>query len=108
MHFHNFLSFLQIFNGRRGDRAGVRDVIVLLTDGESHDNPKAIDEAGKLRDEDVSIIAIGVGKGEVNDDLYDFLKDIAFGSDYVFKVSFTELDTILDGVTRAACENLQD
>ncbi len=102
------LLFSQVFNGKRGDRSDVRDVIVLLTDGQSHDDDAAIREAGELRDADVSIISIGVGKGEVDDDLYNFLKALSFGSDYVFKVSFTKLDTILDGVTKAACENLQE
>lgn len=100
--------FSQIFNGRRGDRENVRDVIVLLTDGQSHDDNAAIREAGLLRDADVSIISIGIGVGEDVDDFYNFLKDLAFGSDYVFKVSFTKLDTILDGVTKAACKNLQE
>ena len=102
------LLFSQVFNGKRGDRSDVRDVIVLLTDGQSHDDDAAIREAGELRDADVSIISIGVGQGEVDDDLYNFLKALSFGSDYVFKVSFTKLDTILDGVTKAACENLQE
>ena len=98
----------EIFNGQNGDRTDVRDVIVLLTDGQSHKDRDAIVEAGRLRDEDVSIISIGIGRGEVNDDFYNFLKAISLGSEYAFKVSFTKLDTILDGVTKAACENLQD
>ena len=83
-------------------------MIVLLTDGNSHDDDAAIREAGLLRDADVSIISIGIGAGEVQNDLYNFLKDLSFGSEYVFKVSFTKLETILDGVTKAACENLQE
>lgn len=61
-----------------------------------------------LRDADISIISIGIGKGEILEQLYNFLTDLSLGSEYVFKVSFTKLDTILDGVTTAACENLQE
>ena len=100
--------FLQIFNGRQGDRKNVRDVIVLLTDGNSHDDDAAKKEAGLLRDADISIISIGIGEGEKLEKLYNFLKDLSLGSEFVFKVSFTKLDTILDGVTTAACENLQE
>ncbi|XP_046842713.1 cartilage matrix protein-like [Xenia sp. Carnegie-2017] len=98
----------QVFNGKNGDRPNVRDVIVLLTDGQSHDNDAAIAEARLLRDDDVSIISIGVGQGEEKEKLIKFLTSLSFGSDYVFKVSFANLETIIDGVTTAACENLQE
>ncbi|XP_028392099.1 matrilin-3-like [Dendronephthya gigantea] len=104
----------QIFNGRRGDRSDVRNVIILMTDGESHDNDAAIREAALLKT-DVSIIAIGVGKGDAQDSeaenggtFFAFLEDLSSGTDYTFGVSFARLDTIIDGVIKAACENLQD
>ena len=80
----------------------------MLTDGQSHDNDAAIAEARLLRDDDVSIISIGVGQGEEKEKLIKFLTSLSFGSDYVFKVSFANLETIIDGVTTAACENLQE
>lgn len=97
-----------VFNGARGDRKGVRDVIVLLTDGQAHKKDAAIREAGMLKDDDVSIISIGVGKGEKIQSFIDLLQGMASHSDFVFKVSFAELDTILDSVIKAACENLRD
>lgn len=98
----------QVFNGARGDRVGIRDVLILLTDGEAHETDDAIREAGMLKDDDVSIISIGVGQGENNESFFNLLKGMASNPEYVFKVSFSELDTILDGVIKAACENLRD
>lgn len=82
--------------------------MILLTDGQAHRNKEAILEAGKLKDDDVSIISIGVGKGENVKKFYALLEGIASDPDYVFKVSFSELETILDGVIKAACENLRN
>lgn len=86
-----------------------------MTDGESHDNDAAIREAQLLKDADVSIIAIGVGRGDAQDSepenggaFYNFLEDLSSGTEYTFGVSFAKLDTIIDGVIKAACENLQD
>ena len=45
--------------GYQGDRISVPDVIVLVTDGKSYDDPEAI--SMKLHDRHIKIIVVGIG-----------------------------------------------
>ena len=51
-----------MFDSRRGDRSGVENRVVLMTDGGSNIDPRnTIPEAKALRDDDVDIFVIGIG-----------------------------------------------
>ena len=50
------------FTAARGDRAGIKNIAVILTDGESTVNPtRTIPEAEQARGNDIEIISIGIG-----------------------------------------------
>ena len=52
-----------VFNSNAGDRNGVRDVVVIVTDGNSNvEHDYTIDRANSLKNNGVSMYAIGVGE----------------------------------------------
>ena len=51
---------LQCFNAATGDRPGVDNLVIIVTDGVSTIGDSAIREAAALRDTGVTMIAIGV------------------------------------------------
>ena len=50
-----------MFNGHGGDRPGVKDVLILFTDGNAHDLQTALMEAKLLKEAGVRVITIGAG-----------------------------------------------
>ena len=54
--------------GYQGDRVSVPDVIVLVTDGKSFDNPESISML--LHDRHIKIIVIGIGPGAYEPQLH--------------------------------------
>ena len=69
----------ELFTGQNGNRAGVRDVLIVLTDGRQ--NPPAerplISYAQPLLDSNVNIISVGFGKAKREE-----LLKISSGPDY--------------------------
>lgn len=91
---------LSLFSRSRGGRDKVPNVLVLLTDGKTGDE---FEEAARaLKEAGTSVIAVGIGKTP----LYEQLKRIA-SPGYVWSVtSFKELDEIAGKLASLACKGL--
>lgn len=56
------LAHRSVFSGSSGDRASVRNVMVLVTDGQSNVEPeKTIPEAGFSRQDGIEVYVVGIG-----------------------------------------------
>ena len=82
-----------------GDRSNLTNIVIVVTDGHSSDDVRV--PSSRLRDMNVTIISVGVGC------CYDIfnLKDMSSDpdDDYVFKASFTTLDTIVGRMRQRIC-----
>ena len=91
--------------GAPGDRAGVPNVAIILTDGKPTDgNASALRAAAELRDSGVRIISIGVTR-QISENL---LRDMsspprARDQDYFTSPDFNKLKSLLHGIIRSAC-----
>ncbi|NCC33482.1 MAG: VWA domain-containing protein, partial [Chloroflexia bacterium] len=84
-------------------RAGVPQVIILLTDGEHNQGGDPVEEAQLVRDAGMHLFAIAVGSGPNLQQLNALTAD----PDRVFSVSnFASLSTILRQIVAVSCENL--
>ena len=56
-------QFSQVFNGdpENGDRPGVKDVLIIFTDGNAHDLRVALEQAEVIKSRGVRVITIGAG-----------------------------------------------
>ncbi|KAK7474946.1 hypothetical protein BaRGS_00033833, partial [Batillaria attramentaria] len=92
-----------MFTASRGDRTGVPNVGVVITDGASNSPYDTANAAARARDAGITLLALGIGGG-VN---YGELNAIATDpdEDNVFTVSgFSSLDQIRETFQRAICE----
>lgn len=84
-----------------GGRNGVREIVVILTDGKNNIPPSPESQAQLLKNNGVIIVAVGVGS---NVDMGQ-LRRVASRPDFVFHVnSFSALSTIRRGVVGVACQ----
>lgn len=88
-----------VFKGLKGDRKNVPKVVMVLTDGLSHDDVSG--PARKLRDAGATIISLGVGCCYDEDEL----KEMATDPDekHVLEVSFSALNDFKDVVREQIC-----
>lgn len=95
-------SFLSANGGGRPD---VQKLVILLTDGENNAGLEVPEqEANKLKQDGVTVVAIGVGTKFVLAEL----QRIASQNEYVFTSdSFEQLNTLLDKIVNIACEGKQ-
>ena len=49
-----------MFDVSRGNRLGVRDIGLVITDGESNDRAQTFVEAVETRDQDITLLAVGL------------------------------------------------
>ncbi|CAB4000278.1 Hypothetical predicted protein [Paramuricea clavata] len=84
-------------------RPNVSDVVVILTDGEARDRKKALEEAGKLREKGVHIIAIGMGEETTVATFREDLKLMASRSSDVFTANFKKLPYLVKTLTSEIC-----
>lgn len=69
----------------RNSRRNVTRIVIVITDGRSHNKAQTISEAQKLKDEGVSVFAIGVGSKTVMSELEELASSPS--SDYVYTVA---------------------
>lgn len=95
-----------IFDGSNGDRNGVKNYLVLITDGENDRGaPDAIEQADDARDADVFIYSVGVGD-EIS---VSTLSSMAANPwDYVIVDDYENIDTIADSVLSGVDCNCRD
>ena len=93
----------QVFGGTRGDRPDVRNVAIVITDGESTvDQNMTMREADLAKDEGVAIFVVGV-TDRINE---DELRGIASDPDsthYFNSTSIRQLDNIVQELTAYVC-----
>lgn len=86
----------EVFAKENGERSDALNVIVFITDGKS----EVGHEAELLKQENVQIIALGVG----NETQIDNLRQIASSDNYVFNASSYEvIQTIEEALKNATC-----
>uniref|UniRef100_A0A2C9K6G8 VWFA domain-containing protein n=1 Tax=Biomphalaria glabrata TaxID=6526 RepID=A0A2C9K6G8_BIOGL len=89
-----------MFGRSAGGRDAAQKIVILLTDGASDDKKKTLAAANKLKNNDVNIIAVGVGNAELAE-----LRAVASSNDDVlFANTFDALDKVKDQVIERTCE----
>ena len=102
---------LQCFNPTTGDRPGVDNLVIIVTDGTPHPYKKkepAIREAAVLRNTEVTMIAIGVT--DMIDE--DFVKEMSSppqikDQNYFMAADFSALSKIATNIVAVTCGMLQ-
>lgn len=104
-----YVARTQLFNTNNGDRAGVPNVAIVITDGKStFDNDKTIPFAEELRRDGVTVIALGI-TASVDD---EELKAISsppqrLGENYFTSADFGGLEDVINGLVQQACVTTQ-
>lgn len=92
------------FTAANGDRAGSRNIAIVLTDGESKVNPeKTIPEAERARASGIDILSIGIGSSINEDELRRMSSEPQQKNLNYFLSSFAELSTISNVIISEAC-----
>ena len=83
--------------GLRPEVDGVPRILIVLTDGQSHDNVSI--PAKNVRDENIVVYAIGIGGYNLGQ-----LEDIATSESHVYTLStFTDLEIFISTLTASTC-----
>ncbi|XP_053401477.1 uncharacterized protein LOC123550590 isoform X2 [Mercenaria mercenaria] len=89
------------FTKPAGDRPGVANILIVMTDGKSNMPQLTLDETKKLHNLNAKVFAIGIGSGVDRNEL----GHIATDSKHVFQVSnFNALDTLQAELKKTACK----
>ena len=97
------IKIAQIF-GQGEDRKDVPNVVVLFSDGQSHDHTRAVRVAREMKDAGVAILCVAIGRGQNADQLMKQLKEISSKDEYTFKSNVNALKTIEDSLVKDMCE----
>ena len=89
--------------GKTGDRPNVPDILVVLSDGQAHDQKLALQQADLMKKSGVTILCIGVGKPRTVQSFLNQLKKLASKPSYVFKCEFNALTTIENVLASKMC-----
>ncbi|CAB3983251.1 neural cell adhesion molecule 1-like [Paramuricea clavata] len=90
--------------GTQDDRKDVPNVVVLFSDGESHDHSKAVRVAQEMRDNGVEILCVGIGNGQTQNRLMKQLKELSSKPGYTFNITMNALNTIENSLVKDMCE----
>lgn len=93
------------FNRRGGDRPGVRNVAIILTDGKStFDKQRTISDAIYARNSGIDIYAVGITSGIDKQELKEMSSSPQIeNSDYFTSTDFRELGTLVEKLADKAC-----
>ena len=87
--------------GLRNERYGIPRVLIVITDGQSHDS--VLVPAQKLRDKNIVVYAIGVGQCDMLQ-----LMEVATSQEHVYTLKrFVDLETFISTITAATCNEPQ-
>ncbi len=78
--------------------------MVLFSDGQSHDQSKAVRVAREMKEKGVEILCVGIGNGITVERLIEKLKEISSKPEYTFKSTVNALNTIEDTLVKDMCE----
>ena len=89
------------FTSAAGDRPGVANILIVMTDGQSNQPTLTRQEANKLHQKNIKVFAIGIGSGASRTEL----DVIASDSHHVFQVTnFNALSTLQAELKKTACK----
>ncbi|CAC5378859.1 COL6A [Mytilus coruscus] len=95
----NFVNS-HMFIPSSGDRADAQNVLVVLTDGQSSDPAKTLQEVNRLKQRNTVVIAVGIGSGVSKSELNAMVSDPSY---VLFVNDFDALKQIHDVVHSVAC-----
>lgn len=98
-----FIIFLKIFE-RNEDRGNVSKVLVLISDGQSSDHNRAVDEAQRMKNSGILVLCVGIGRGRVLEHLIEQLKQLVSRPEYVLKSAIDGLQTTEDSLVKYMCD----
>ena len=93
-----------MFTVFRGDRIGVPDMVVIITDGESNDGPETLIQAKLAKEEGIHIISVGVGNWIDRYEL-EIMASHPFEINMIHVDSFDALSTIVYVLRDALCDS---
>ncbi|XP_052786279.1 cartilage matrix protein-like [Mya arenaria] len=100
-------AYTTIFNQNNGDRPGIPNIAIVVTDGRSTNRPNTLAEAQKLRNSGVQVFAVGVGGGVDTSELNAIASDP--DSSHVLTVQdFSQLASITASLNSQACADSDD
>lgn len=79
-------------------------MIVLFSDGQSHDHSYAVRVAREMKDNGVAILCVAIGKGQKLYTLFKKLKEISSKPEYTFKININAMNTIADSLVKEMCD----
>lgn len=88
---------LQEEYGMRPTESGIPRVVMVITDGLSDNTTATLIEAARIKERDIAIITVGIGK-EVEIDLEELVGMASSPADQYFVNDFTQLSTIIAGM----------
>ena len=89
------------FKSASGDRPGVANILIVMTDGKSNQPTLTTQETVKLHQMNVKVFAIGIGSGADRNEL----SRIASDANHVFQVqNFDALNTLNAELKKTACK----
>ncbi|KAH9505734.1 Collagen alpha-6(VI) chain [Bulinus truncatus] len=92
----------QLFSPASGGRTDARDLVIVMTDGQSNSPDLTKSEAQQLKDTGVSIITVGIGLSNTNE-----LTAMASKHEYVFNTGgYDMLDYIKRDLVKLTCEGV--
>ncbi|XP_045208416.2 collagen alpha-1(XII) chain-like [Mercenaria mercenaria] len=95
-----YLVHSSVLTARHGARPNAKDVVIILTDGGTDIPDLAVNEAKKLQDDGVTIIAVGVGPNADSQELLQYVKQ-----GHVYNVKyFNTLPYIVSAIASNLCE----
>ena len=93
------------FNARAGDRTGVDNIAIILTDGNSNINSDdTIPEAIRAQDDEIHVMAVGVGRRVSQREIYGMVSQPEDENAF-FMRDAAELNEVADLVLDQICEN---
>ena len=94
-----------VFTERYGDRPDNRDLIILLTDGESDDNEASLREAKLLRARGVHVMTVGIGSWL---DIFELqaMASYPYQDNMIMVGNFTDLERFLFTFRDAVCDSM--
>lgn len=93
-----------VLSPANGERPDVRDVLILLTDGESDDNEATLQEARLLRAQDVHIMTFGIGTW-YNEQELQTIASYPYQSNMIHVESFNNLQDHVLPILAAVCDS---
>ena len=96
-------------NGLRGDRPGVRNLAMIITDGESNINEAdTIPNANRAKNAGIILMAMGITNAVNVDELRRISNNGIEGQTYWLSPSFTVARDIVDSIVEQACSIIEE